>query len=143
MKADQQRWTETKEKVEKMYTPPEDIVDLNIGGTHHITTSRSTLCSVKDSSLAAMFSGRHKLTIHNGRIFIDRDGEAFCLMLSFLRTGKVPMFASQVQEHAFYDELDYWMVPTQPEIGSTSYGPNMITSTISAPVDVGSLNNVT
>ena len=112
MKADQQRWTETKDKVEKMYTPPEDIVDLNIGGTHHITTSRSTLCSVKDSSLAAMFSGRHKLTIHNGRVFIDRDGEAFCLMLSFLRTGKVPMFASQVQEHAFYDELDYWMVPT-------------------------------
>ena len=53
------------------------------------------------------------------------------------------MFASQVQEHAFYDELDYWMVPTQPEIGSTVYGPNMITSTISAPVDVGSLNNVT
>ena len=143
LKADQQRWTETKEKVEKMYTPPEDIVDLNIGGTHLITTSRSTLCSVKDSSLAAMFSGRHRMTMHNGRVFIDRDGEAFCLMLSFLRTGKVPMFTSQVQEHAFYDELDYWMVPTQPEIGNTIYGPNRTTSTISAPVDVGSLNNVT
>ena len=94
LKADQQRWGENKEKVEKMYQPPDDIVDLNIGGTHMITTSRATLCSVKDSSLAAMFSGRHKLSMHKDRVFIDRDGEAFCLMLSFLRTGKVPMFAS-------------------------------------------------
>lgn len=39
-----------------------------------------------------MFSGRHKLTIHNGRYFIDRDGEAFTSMMSFLRSGKVPIF---------------------------------------------------
>jgi hypothetical protein len=57
-----------------------------------ITTTRNTLVSVKDSSLAAMFSGRHKLTKHNGRVFIDRDGEAFTSLLSFLRTGKVPLF---------------------------------------------------
>ena len=57
-----------------------------------ITTTRNTLVSVKDSSLAAMFSGRHKLTRHNGRVFIDRDGEAFTSLLSFLRTGKVPLF---------------------------------------------------
>ena len=76
-----------------MYT--EDIVDLNIGGTHLLTTTKSTLTSVKDSSLAAMFSGRHKLTMHNGRVFIDRDGDAFTCLISFLRTGRVPLFTTQ------------------------------------------------
>ncbi len=77
-----------------------------------ITTTRATLTSVKESSLAAMFSGRHKLTVHNGRYFIDRDGEAFTSMLSFLRTGKIPIFVNQNQENAFYDELDFWMIST-------------------------------
>lgn len=61
-----------------MYQAPAEIVDLNIGGTHLITTSRRTLTSVPESTLNAMFSGRHALTIHNGRVFIDRDGNAFC-----------------------------------------------------------------
>ncbi len=92
MKADQKRWNENKDKIDSMYT--EDVIDLNIGGTHLVTTTRNTLIAVKDSSLAAMFSGRHKLTMHNGRYFIDRDGEAFTSMLSFLRTGKVPLFVN-------------------------------------------------
>jgi hypothetical protein len=100
-----------------------EIIDLNIGGTHLITTTRATLCSVADSTLATMFSGRHKLTMHKDRVFIDRDGDAFCAMLSFLRTGKVPIFGTQTAEIAFYDELDYWMVPTQPEIGFPAHGP--------------------
>ena len=124
-----------------MYEEPSEIIDLNIGGTHMITTSRSTLMQVKDSSLEAMFSGRHRLSMHKDRVFIDRDGDAFTAMLSFLRTGKVPMFQHQAQEHAFYDELDYWMVPTQPDIGVPSYGPSSLTSTISASIDVGELNN--
>jgi hypothetical protein len=76
-----------------------------------VTTTRNTLVSVKDSSLAAMFSGRHKMTMHQGRYFIDRDGDAFTSMLSFLRTGKVPIFADQNRENAFYDELDFWVIP--------------------------------
>ena len=62
MKADQKRWNENKQKIDSLYT--EDIIDLNIGGTHLVTTTRNTLTSIKDSSLAAMFSGRHKLTVH-------------------------------------------------------------------------------
>ena len=95
-------------------------MDLNVGGTHMITTTRNTLTSVKDSSLAAMFSGRHKITQHNGRYFIDRDGEAFSAMLSFLRTGKVPIFANQNQENAFYDELDFWVIPIEGGISFSS-----------------------
>jgi hypothetical protein len=66
-----------KRKVDSMYSPPEDIIDLDIGGTHKMTTLRSTLCSAPDSSLAMMFSGRHKLNTHKGRVFIDREGETF------------------------------------------------------------------
>lgn len=110
----------------------DEIIDLNIGGTHKITTSRKTLTSVKDSSLAAMFSGRFPLTKHNGRVFIDRDGEAFCNLLSFLRTGRVPILGNQTQEHAFYDELDYWMVPTSGQNSLSSLGFNT--------VDIGEMN---
>lgn len=55
-----------------------------------------------------MFSGRNKISTHNGRVFIDRDGETFCVIINFLRTGKIPLFESKTKETAFYDELDYW-----------------------------------
>ncbi len=84
---------------------------MNIGGTHLVSTTKNTLTSVKDSSLAAMFSGRHRITTHNGRFFIDRDGEAFTNMLSYLRTGKIPIFSNRNQESAFFDECDYWVIP--------------------------------
>ena len=82
-----------------------------------ITTTRSTLCSVKDSTLAAMFSGRHQLSIHNGRVFIDRDGETFCQVIQFLRNGRVPMFDNKLRETAFYEELDYWQIPLDNNCG--------------------------
>jgi len=44
-------------------------------------------------------------------------------MLSFLRTGKVPFFENQTTESAFYDELDFWMVPVER-----------------GPIDVGEMN---
>ena len=49
-----------------------DILELNIGGMKYITTTRKTLTKYPSSALAAMFSGRHKLPYHNGKIFIDR-----------------------------------------------------------------------
>lgn len=84
---------------------------MDIGGTHKITTTRTTLCMAKDSTLAAMFSGRHKLSIHNNRVFIDRDGDTFCLIVNFLRNGKIPIFASKIKENQFFEELDYWSIP--------------------------------
>jgi hypothetical protein len=72
-----------------------------------------------------MFSGRHKLSMHNGRVFIDRNGEAFSSMLNFLRTGRVPYFENQATEYSFYDELDFWMVPVER-----------------GPIDIGELNTV-
>jgi hypothetical protein len=71
----------------------------------------------KDSTLAAMFSGRHKLSEHNGRIFIDRDGEIFVTVINYLRNGKLPIFDSKLKEHAFYEELDYWQIPLSLNCG--------------------------
>jgi hypothetical protein len=72
----------------------------------------------KDSTLAAMFSGRHRLSMHNGRVFIDRDGETFCQVISYLRTGKIPIFESKIKDNAFFEELDYWQIPLNLHVGS-------------------------
>lgn len=100
-----------------MYAPEGSIIDLDIGGTHKITTTRSTLSNARDSTLAAMFSGRHKLSMHNGRVFIDRDGETFCLVIQYLRNGKLPLFDNKLKENAFYEELDYWQISLDHNCG--------------------------
>lgn len=64
-----------------------------------------------------MFSGRHKLSMHNGRVFLDRDGETFCALLTYLRNGKLPLFESKFKENAFYEELDYWQIQPDSECG--------------------------
>lgn len=91
-----------------MFVPESNILDLDVGGTHKITTTIQTLCQFKESTLAAMFSGRHKLSMHNGRVFIDRDGETFCSVISYLRNGKIPLFDNKIKENAFFEELDFW-----------------------------------
>jgi hypothetical protein len=94
-----------------MYETKDNIVELDIGGTHKLTTTRSTLCTVPDSALATMFSGRHQLTLHNGRVFIDRDGKTFKMILNYLRSMKLPLFDHKSIEAAFYEELDFWGIP--------------------------------
>ena len=105
-----------------MYEPEGNIIDLDIGGTHKITTTISTLCTAKDSTLATMFSGRHKLSMHNGRVFIDREGDTFCQVIQYLRNGKTPIFDNKIKENAFYEELDYWQIPLDLNCGSNDDG---------------------
>ena len=61
-------------------------VKLDVGGTiYH--SSRTTLTSVPGSMLEAMFSGRHAVEEdEDGRVFIDRDGATFKLVLEYLRS---------------------------------------------------------
>ena len=61
-------------------------VKLDVGGTTY-HSSRTTLTSVPGSMLEAMFSGRHAVEEDEaGRVFIDRDGAAFKLVLEYLRS---------------------------------------------------------
>ena len=64
-------------------------IKLNVGGRCFVT-SLTTLTAEPDSMLAAMFSGRHKLELEDDMsVFIDRNGDAFALILEWLRTGIV------------------------------------------------------
>lgn len=94
-----------------MKTDTSDIIELNIGGTHPLTTSRSTLTKYHASLLASMFTSCNKLSMLKGKVFIDRDGEPFTKMINYLRTGLIPIFSSKVQEQAFKNELEYWQIP--------------------------------
>ena len=67
----------------------ERIVTLNVGGSRY-TTTLSTLTKYPDSMLGAMFSGRHALVQQeDGSYFIDRDGETFSHVLSYLRDSNI------------------------------------------------------
>jgi hypothetical protein len=58
-----------------------------------------------------MFSGRHEIPKHNGRLFIDRDGLAFSNMVNYLRNGKFPIFKDKNEEINFFEELEFWQIP--------------------------------
>ena len=70
----------------------ERILDLDVGGCRDIRVKKSLLCSVPGSALEAMFSGRHKHTIVNGRIYLERDPHIFKLVISYLRAGSNVVF---------------------------------------------------
>ena len=55
--------------------------------------------------------------MHNGRVFLDRDGEIFTLVLQYLRNGKVPLFENKIKENSFYEERDYCQIPLDSNCG--------------------------
>jgi len=112
---EQELWTQNLKKAKESYVRPDEVFEINIGGTTKIAVSKKTLCKAPESMLAAMFSGRHKLREHKGKVFIDRDSEAFCMMISYLRNNKIPAFLSKAHENLFYEELEYWQIPIDLE----------------------------
>ena len=90
-----------------------DILELNIGGTHEITTTRATLTKYKNSALAVFFSGMSPIPMAGDKYFIDRDGEQFVNLVNFLRTGKFPIMKSREDENKFKDELNFWKISVQ------------------------------
>lgn len=113
LKQSRAQWSSTKVKLSNLIIKPDDIVELDIGGTHTLTTSLKTLTKHTDSTLAAMFSGRHPISYNHGKAFIDRDGDSFLKMMNFIRTERLPCFESSFEEERFYEELDYWNIPIE------------------------------
>jgi len=97
---------------------PSEIIELDIGGTHKIATARATLTKFPSSALGCMFSGKHKLNKYKSRIFIDRDGEPFVSVITYLRSGKIPVFNSKAEEGKFLEEMDFWQIPLETVHGS-------------------------
>merc|ERR1719265_526453 len=78
-----------KEKAEMSEgTQMKDVFQLNVGGMRTCAVTRKTLCSVPDSMLASMFSGRwdEQLSRDNdGHVFVDFSPDIFMPLLDWLR----------------------------------------------------------
>jgi len=95
------------------------IVELNVGG-HYFATSLTTLCKYPDSMLGVMFSGRMTaLQYRDGRYFIDRDGEAFSVILNFLRTQRVHY--GQVDKSLVHAEAEFYRIPLPIDASSIGF----------------------
>lgn len=51
--------------------------------------SRGLMCTVKGSSMEAMFNGKHTLTKRDKVVFLDRDPDVFVMVVSYLRNGLI------------------------------------------------------
>ena len=60
-----------------------------------MTISRSILASVPESSLEAMFSGKHQVERIDGRVFIDREVKGFEMLVQFLTDKMFPVFRDE------------------------------------------------
>ena len=116
-------WKENLEKAKSLECNEEDIIDLNIGGTHMLTTTKNTLCKYPSSTLALLFSGNHSLQKYKGRYFIDRDGDTFLKLIDFLRNDALPNFETDEEKIHFFEELEYWQIPVNKFIQSNGKSP--------------------
>lgn len=76
-----------------MAPPPpfETLIPLNVGG-HHFDTTPTTLCAGDGRHSMLCKLATTTLPTHRdstGRIFIDRDGDRFAIILNYLRDGTV------------------------------------------------------
>ena len=91
LKAEVEAYNAEKKKMNAVVVRDDDIINLNVGG-QKFTTTRSTLCQVKDSLLASMFSGRWEDSVprdQDGNVFFDHNPKYFGLILDYLRAKKV------------------------------------------------------
>lgn len=85
-------------------------MNINVGGTHHISTEKDVLRSVPDSTLAKYFSDMHELKKIGEEVFLDRDGKTFETLVNYLRNDRkvFPEFLDKNSENHFYKELHFW-----------------------------------
>eukprot|EP01095_Lingulamoeba_sp_RSL-Kostka_P014480 TRINITY_DN6323_c1_g7_i1.p1 TRINITY_DN6323_c1_g7~~TRINITY_DN6323_c1_g7_i1.p1 ORF type:complete len:444 (+),score=112.87 TRINITY_DN6323_c1_g7_i1:216-1547(+) len=85
---------------EKMNIFEDKMIKLNIGG-YMFQTTKSTLIKVPNTYFSAMLSERMTTTLdENGYYFIDRDGQFFNPILTFLRT-----FSLSIPPHMTLQDL--------------------------------------
>ena len=125
----------------------DDVLSLNVGGEFFFT-QRSTLCTVEDSYLANLFSGRWESSIERdsfGRFFLDFDPHCFGLLLNYLRSkrqSRLPLPAPQVpsdKEEQFWNLVEYFGLTEQfeaPEIQEPKAepGPSGLFGTVGSAV---------
>ena len=100
--------------------PEGDIVKLNVSGvTEGFEVSKKVLCSIPESSLSNMFSGKYPLKVIDERVFLDRDSKIFRLVLSYLRNNRAPLnIDDNLTANLFELELKHWRL-LQPKENDT------------------------
>ena len=84
---------------------------MNVGGDERFAVSKEILLQAEDSLLFRKFSNGSPQKIGE-RVFIDRDPEAFRLMLHFLRSKrqKKPYIRDLFLKELFELEIAFWAV---------------------------------
>ena len=71
----------------------DDIVQLNVGGSHFTTTKKTLLREENSIFTQILYSTNSEdygiIQLHDGSYFIDRNGKLFALLLDYLRSGKL------------------------------------------------------
>ncbi|XP_062817618.1 BTB/POZ domain-containing protein KCTD15 isoform X1 [Anolis carolinensis] len=90
-------------------------VHIDVGG-HMYTSSLATLTKYPDSRISRLFNGTEPIVLDSLKqhYFIDRDGEIFRYILSFLRTSKLLLPEDFKDFHLLYEEARYYQL--QPMI---------------------------
>ena len=87
------------------------IINLNVGGKFY-TTSISTLTKYPDSMLGRMFEGDLPSTKDaQGNVVIDRDGELFRYVLTFLRSSKLILPENFGELALLEEEAEFYKIP--------------------------------
>eukprot|EP00439_Symbiodinium_sp_Y106_P016820 s32_g2.t1 len=86
------------------------VVRLNVGGLEYVT-SLSTLRRVDCGMLAKMFESQIPSATTDGAYFIDRDGDLFHFVLSYLRDGVVELPSSIQELRRLEREANFFMLP--------------------------------
>ncbi|XP_025030659.1 BTB/POZ domain-containing protein KCTD15 isoform X2 [Python bivittatus] len=90
-------------------------VHIDVGG-HMYTSSLATLTKYPDSRISRLFNGTEPIVLDSLKqhYFIDRDGEIFRYILSFLRTSKLLLPEDFKDFSLLYEEAKYYQL--QPMI---------------------------
>ncbi|KAF6153531.1 hypothetical protein GIB67_027398 [Kingdonia uniflora] len=91
---------------------PNDRIKLNVGGKLFETTISTLQTSAPDSLLAALSSRTHNQDPETP-IFIDRDPEIFSVILSFLRSNRLPSTARRFSKQELAEEALYYGVDAE------------------------------
>ena len=89
----------------------DSIINLNVGGKIY-TTSISTLTKYPDSMLGRMFGGDlPSAKDAQGNVVIDRDGELFRYVLTFLRSSKLILPENFKELSLLEEEAEFYQIP--------------------------------
>lgn len=89
---------------------PHDRIKLNVGGKLFETTAGTIRSGGPDSLLEAL---SHRATDGEDPVFIDRDPEIFSVLLSLLRSNRLPSTASRFTKQELADEAVYYGIESQ------------------------------